>query len=473
MRIKYLYQQLISHVSVLVVAFLILSLLFTHYVEQLVYQNKVNELVEYGENILTDLTEGKGPDDLIASEYSHVLSGRHINFSIFDEQGTILYPADRHSKDVLAEEVLEKISNGELLVVKNRTKRSDQEVTLVALPYIQEKELAGGILLTAPISGSREMIHELNKYLLYAVAISLIVAVVLSFILSRIHVKRIKRLREATSSVAAGNYTVTVDSSNFDEIGELAKDFNGMVERLHASKEEIESLENRRRNFMSDVSHELRTPLTTISGVIEGLKNNMIAEDEKEKGIQLVSKETKRLIRLVNENLDYDKIRSNQIKLTKEPIPVEEVFEIIEEQLVFQAEEKGNTIHTQVEDGTWITADYDRLMQILINITKNSIQFTSNGHIYLRGRTKNQETVIEIEDTGMGIDPMEIEKIWHRFYKAEISRTTNPFGEFGLGLSIVKQLVQLHHGKIDVTSEKGKGTMFTIRFPQHEREVTN
>ncbi|MBX4372981.1 cell wall metabolism sensor histidine kinase WalK, partial [Mycobacterium tuberculosis] len=92
-----------------------------------------------------------------------------------------------------------------------------------------------------------------------------------------------------------------------------------------------------RRNFMSDVSHELRTPLTTISGVIEGLKNNMIAEEEKEKGIQLVSKETKRLIRLVNENLDYDKIRSNQIKLTKEEIPLDELFEIISEQLSLQA----------------------------------------------------------------------------------------------------------------------------------------
>lgn len=467
MKIKYLYQQLISHISVLVVAFLILSLIFAHYVEQLVYQNKVNELEEYGENILHDITEGNGSSERVVNEYLTVLGGRNINFSIFDEQGTILFPNGRNGVDRLADEVLEEISKGKTLVAKNRTKRSNQEVTLVALPYIVNNQLAGGIFLTAPISGSREMISQINQYLFYTVFISLIVAVLLSWILSRIHVQRIKKIQEATSSVAAGNYTVKVPSSNFDEIGELAEDFNSMVLRLKASKEEIESLENRRRNFMSDVSHELRTPLTTISGVIEGFKNNMIAEAEKEKGIQLVSQETKRLIRLVNENLDYDKIRSNQIKLTKDDIQLDEVFEIIQEQLALQAEEKGNIINAEVEEGTWITADYDRLIQILINITKNSIQFTTNGNIYLRGKKGIRETIIEIEDTGIGIDPMEIEKIWHRFYKAEISRTSNPFGEFGLGLSIVKQLVQLHEGKIEVTSEKGKGTKFIIRFPYH------
>lgn len=466
MKIKYLYQQLISHISVLVVAFLILSLVFSHYVEGLVYKNKVDELESYGENILRDITEGNLSSDRIVNEYMTVLGGRNISFSIFDEKGSVIFPADKHGGDLrLVDEVLEQISSGETLIVKNRTKRSDQEVTLVAIPYIVNGQLAGGILLTAPISGSREMISQINQYLFYTVLIALVVAVLLSLILSRIHVHRIKRIQAATSSVAAGNYTIKLPSSTFDEIGELAEDFNSMVMRLNASKEEIESLENRRRNFMSDVSHELRTPLTTISGVIEGLKNNMIAEEEKEKGIQLVSKETKRLIRLVNENLDYDKIRSNQIKLTKEEIQLDELFEIIQEQLSLQAEEKGNSIHIEVEEGTSIKADYDRLMQILINITKNSIQFTANGSIYLRGKNGIRETIIEIEDTGIGIDPMEIEKIWHRFYKAEISRTSNPFGEFGLGLSIVKQLVQLHNGKIEVTSEKGKGTIFTIRFP--------
>jgi signal transduction histidine kinase len=238
-----------------------------------------------------------------------------------------------------------------------------------------------------------------------------------------------------------------------------------MVQKLKESNEEIESLENRRRQFMADVSHELRTPLTTINGVIQGIKNNMIPEEEKGKSIRLVSKETNRLIRLVNENLDYEKIRSNQVKLQKNSIELLDVLEIIKDQLDFLAGQKNNEIVVNAERGVMIYADYDRLVQILINITKNSIQFTESGVITLSGKASSKETIIEIQDTGIGIDPEDVENIWRRFYKADLSRTTNPYGEFGLGLSIVKKLVQLHDGEIEVFSEKGMGTKFVIQLP--------
>lgn len=149
----------------------------------------------------------------------------------------------------------------------------------------------------------------------------------------------------------------------------------------------------------------------------------------------------------------------------KEFISLEEVLEIIYEQLSFLAEEKDVKINVEVDHDAVIYADYDRLIQIIMNITKNSIQFTENGSVWLIGRMVSDRTIIEVKDTGIGIDAHEIENIWKRFYKADISRTNNPYGEFGLGLSIVKQLVQFHEGEIQVTSEKGKGTTFTISFP--------
>ncbi|KAA9021671.1 sensor histidine kinase [Niallia endozanthoxylica] len=465
MRIKYIYQQIISHISILVVAFLVLSILFTHYVETLVYTNKADELTEYGENIVHDLERSRNGGEQVLDEYNHVLSGRNIQYMIFDESRRIVYPTG--GRILLKDEEWNKIRSGQTVTVKQERNRFEQAVTFVLLPYFQHGSFIGGILLTSPISGSREMISQINQYLWYAVLAALIVSIILSWVLSKVHVNRIKRLQEATSLVSAGDYSIKLPSSNFDEIGELAEDFNEMVQKLHESNEEIESLENRRRQFMADVSHELRTPLTTINGVIQGLKNNMIPDEEKEKSISLVSKETNRLIRLVNENLDYEKIRSNQVKLIKTEIELVEVLEIIKDQLELLAEKKQNQIRVDVEENVMIYADYDRIIQILINITKNSIQFTQNGIITLRGLAGYEETIIEIEDTGIGIDPEDVENIWRRFYKADLSRTTNPYGEFGLGLSIVKKLVQLHDGEINVFSEKGKGTKFIIRFPKN------
>ncbi|USK33572.1 HAMP domain-containing histidine kinase [Bacillus sp. F19] len=469
MRIKYIYQLFLSHISILIIAFMILSLVVAQYAESFVYNNKVEELEQYGNRILTDVQNNRGERAL--REYEHVLSARGIRFSLFDDKGMIFYPyAGNAPRFQPTEEEWQNLKEGERIVVKHEIKRFNQEVSLVALPYIENGNLSGGILLVSPIKGSRETISEINRYLLYTILISLSVSLLLSWFLSNVHVKRIQRIRNATSMIAEGKYDISVPSSNIDEIGELANDFNNMAEQLKQSNQEIESLENRRRKFMADVSHELRTPLTTISGVIEGLKNNMIEEGEKEKGIQLVSQEAKRLIRLVNENLDYEKIRSNQVKLFKEEIQLTEAFEIIKEHLFFQAEEKQVELKIDVNEEIMVYADYDRLIQILINITKNSIQFTESGTVWLRGKKGYKETIIEIEDTGIGMDPKEVESMWQRFYKADMSRTGHQFGEFGLGLSIVKQLVHLHQGEIVIDSRKDHGTKFILKFPDKKHD---
>ena len=463
MRIKYLYQQLASHLSVIIIAFLILSLVFSQYVEKFVYDSKTEELVTYGKNILADTERNQFNSSSILKSYGHILDGRNIQYSLFNENSIITYSTGQKTPLIeLRDEEWQDIKSGNIITVKKDFKRFDEAVTFVLLPYFHNNRFIGGILLTSPIKGSRQVVSQMNAFLLYTTAIALAFSLLLSWILSTFHVRRIKRLQEATSLVSGGDYTVRIPSSNFDEISELAGDFNSMVEKLNDSMEEIKTLENRRRQFMADVSHELRTPLTTIRGIIEGMSNDMITEEEKAKGLGLASNETRRLIRLVNENLDYEKIRSNQIELHKQDIQLVELFEIIKDQLGDTATERDNEIVISARSDVSLHADYDRLTQILINITKNSIQFTENGVISLRGFEHNEHIVIEISDTGIGIDPADIEKIWSRFYKAILSRTTNPYGEFGLGLSIVKHIAMLYNGSVNAESTIGKGSVFTV-----------
>lgn len=453
--------------SVIIIAFLLLSLLFSHYVEQFVYNAKTEELATYGESILRDIERNRPHSNTVLHPYEVVLENRDIQYSLFNERSEIIYSTGLNTPLIeLTDAEWSSIQNGQMVTVKQALDRFDEDVTFVLLPYIQQQQFHGGILLTSPIKGSRQVVSQMNQYLLYTTVLALGISLLLSWIVSTFHVRRIKRLQKATSLVAGGDYSVRIPTERFDEISDLANDFNQMVEQLRKSMEEIETLETRRRQFMADVSHELRTPLTTIRGIIEGMNNDMIPEKDKAKALTLAKNETKRLIRLVNENLDYEKIRSNQIELYKQPIQLSELFEIIKEQLSDMAAEKNNYIHIQADPEIIVHADYDRLTQVLINITKNSIQFTENGSITLKAFNENNQIIIEVIDTGIGIDPSQIEEIWNRFYKAIVSRTTNPYGEFGLGLSIVKQLIHLHGGTIDVTSEKNKGTTFHIILPR-------
>lgn len=467
MKFKYFYQQLFTHIFVIIIAFIIIAITFTQFIEKFVYESKIEELSTYGQTILEDLASSNKSTDQLLGEYGNVLESRDIHFSLFNDRSTIIYTVDGRKPNVqLEDEDWQQVTEGKKVVVRKDFKRFREGATYVILPYFQGDQFVGGILLASPISGLSKAIDQMNQSLWKSILIAALGALLVSAILARFYVKRIDALKQATSKVATGDYTVHIKGSSVDEIGELANDFNEMVHQLDQSATEIDRLENRRRQFLADVSHELKTPLTTIHGMIEGLENNMISEAEKDKALGLTKQETKRLIRLVNENLDYEKIRSNQVSLQLERIELFDLYEIVKDQLQAIAAEKGNNIKLDLPHEMEIIADYDRILQIIINIVKNSIQFTEKGDIILAANESEAESVLTVTDTGQGMDPETVENIWERFYKAGISRTANAYGEFGLGLSIVKELVHIHGGTIHVTSEINKGTTFTITLPK-------
>lgn len=137
-------------------------------------------------------------------------------------------------------------------------------------------------------------------------------------------------------------------------------------------------------------------------------------------------------------------------------------------QLETKAEAAGNVLVLQAEDDVEVYADYDRFVQIMVNIIQNAIQFTENGTITISLEKGYLETIIRIKDTGIGMTEQQMKSIWDRYYKVDPSRKNTKYGESGLGLPIVQQLVRLHKGKLEVESELGTGTTFTVKLPDVE-----
>lgn len=467
MKMRYFYQQMITFLTVVLTVLIILGFSFLQFARSTTYRNTEDQLFGYAESLLD---EGLQRDHVENGQI--ILQNQGVSIHVFNSANILQYPeTDAVYKSTLSAEDLEKLSNGErisLTIQQADFFGNEREVALVYLPFFTQStgEFSGFVSVDAPISGIEANLSEVRNNLFVAFVFSSIGAVIISFIFAKYQVNRINRLRSATHKVAKGDFEVYLQNNEKDEFDDLAGDFNSMVDSLKHSQEEIERQENRRRQFMADAAHEMRTPLTTINGLLEGLEHDMIPENQKQRSIQLMQNETRRLIRLVNENLDYEKIRSNQITLKKRTFNAGEALDSIIEQMAGKIRSSGNQVTIECPEELTVYADYDRFVQIVVNIVQNATQFTQDGEIKISGSSGINESILRIQDTGIGMTSEEVKNIWERYYKADASRRNTKYGESGLGLAIVQQLMNMHGGKVAVESTKNEGTTFTLIFPQ-------
>lgn len=483
---KIIYQQIISFVTLLVVTLVITSLSFIQSTKRMVYNNTWMQLESYANVLQENGWEREGnmliPNQNYILEIQKVLSSQDVTFIIYNSENLPIFPTNFGSIPSISGKNWNRLLNGETIYLTKTPSgsipknRQHIEQTAVYKPFFYNNgKLICVIVATSSVQGVQKNIQKIESNLLLAIILSSLVAIVIIYLLSSFQSRRINRMRKATREISEGNYDVSIPvSKTQDELNSLSEDFNHMSKNLREANLEIERQEERRRQFMADAAHEMRTPLTTINGLLEGLAYDAIPEDEKGKSIDLMRKETARLIKLVNENLDYERIRSNQISLNKTKFDSTQALKNIAFQLEKKAASAGNTIKylpatASTSEIIPVYADYDRFVEIVINIANNSIQFTSNGTITLSNQRGVNETKIMITDNGIGMTDEQMKNIWERYYKADPSRKNTKFGESGLGLSIVQQLVKLHHGKITVKSKLEQGTTFTIAFPDQDQ----
>lgn len=318
-----------------------------------------------------------------------------------------------------------------------------------------EEKVWGAVAVCKPLPQIRQIRNNLMNIFVLAQAVAVLVAFLFCYIISRRISRPISRLNAAAKAVAAGDFTKKVAPSS-GELGELITSFNSMTDALR-------EIDANRSSFISNVSHELRTPMTIISGFVEGIIDGTIAEEDRTKYLGIVLSETQRLSRLVTDLLETSRLESGKIKLAMKPFDINELIRkgiISYEQAIT---EKGVDVEAEfMYEQIYVSGDEDSIYRVISNLMDNAIKFVpQNGTIKIKSVVKGQRVEVSIENSGDGISEKDLAHIWERFYKTDKSRSMDKRG-VGLGLYLVKTIMNQHGGSIWAESKEGEFTRFTF-----------
>ncbi len=301
---------------------------------------------------------------------------------------------------------------------------------------------------------------EMRMFLALLLVLTLLFSFLIVLISTRYIVKPILHLTDATKKIAAGNYHLELNVNRKDEIGRLARDFRKMSRSL-------EQTEEKRQEFVSSVSHEIQSPLTSIQGFSQALREEDIPEEERQRYLSIIEKESRRLSMLSNQLLTLSFLDSETDVNQFVPMYLEKQIKEVISATEWQWREKNLSIsYEDIDHDVRVCGEPKLLYQVWINVLTNAIKYTPNdGDIRIEVADRLDEVEVRISDTGVGIAEEDFSQLFERFYRGDKARTRSDHST-GLGLSITKKIIELHEGVIMVTSEVGVGSTFTITLPK-------
>ena len=286
------------------------------------------------------------------------------------------------------------------------------------------------------------------------------------------------KLKKATKNIKEGNLDFVLEVEGNDEFSQLCQDFEEMRKRLKESTEEKILMDKENKELISNISHDLKTPITAVKGYVEGIMDGVADTPEKmDRYVRTIYNKTNEMDHLINELTFYSKIETNRIPYTFSKLNVEDYFSDCAEELGLEMETRGIELvyANYVEKGVQVIADGEQIRRVIHNIVSNAIKYMEKprGIIQLRVKDVGDFIQVEIEDNGKGIAAKDLPYIFDRFYRTDVSRNSSKGGS-GIGLSIVKKIMEDHGGKVWATSRLGIGTImyFVLRkyqeVPMHE-----
>ncbi|WDV44660.1 HAMP domain-containing sensor histidine kinase [Clostridiaceae bacterium M8S5] len=334
-----------------------------------------------------------------------------------------------------------------------------------AVPIYKNEVLIGAVLLSTSIDDIFIKMDNLKKTLYLIYIICAVITTVIGIVMSDYLLSPIKKFTKTISNMSMGKLgqIVTVDTN--DEFKRLANTFNLFSTQLS-------QVDMQRKDFVANVSHELKTPLCAIK-LLSGslLLENEVNVDIYKDFLTDIDSEVDRLTKIIDNLLELVNLDSKKITLNYQTVYINYLLEKIIQRMKPIAKEKDIAIKYDQIDQVQMDVDVDKMHQSIINIIHNAIKYTPNGGKIVVSLSKEENNmVIEVKDTGIGIPEKDIEHIFERFYRVDKARTRNTGGT-GLGLSIAHQIVALHQGFIDIKSVLGKGTSFFIRIPIDSQDI--
>lgn len=301
--------------------------------------------------------------------------------------------------------------------------------------------------------------NQIFQILIYAVLASVLVSCLLAGVFSYTQSKQLKQMSEQAKKFAKGDFSGRIPVKGKDEVGQLTRAFNDMADAL--DKEE-----SVRRDFIANISHELKTPMTTIAGFIDGILDGTIPESKQKHYLTIVSEEISRLSGLVASMLSLARIDSGKTTIYKTKFSL--ISTIVNILLTFEdrlEEKEIEIVGLETADGLSVYGDQALLHQVLYNIIENATKFTpQGGEITFHAESKGDKLYFSVKNSGKGISQKDLPFIFDKFYKTDKSRSEDK-KSMGLGLYLVKTIINLHGGEITVTSEIDKETCFAFWIP--------
>lgn len=298
----------------------------------------------------------------------------------------------------------------------------------------------------------------IKSQLIYLTLLTILLSIVIAMFLSRRIAKPISDMTKKATKLADGNYNLVFKNTGINELDELANSLNYL-------EQEVSKTDTYRRDLMANVSHDLKTPLTMIKAYAEMIKDITIDDKEKTiKNLDVIIEETERLNILVNDILELSKLQNNQDNLDIEEFDIVSLIKDILRRYEIIKETENYNLILESPESIIVKADKKRISQVIYNLINNAVNYTGDDlRVIVRLTEESKDCLVEIIDTGKGIDEEDLQNIWNRYYKQEKNHKRNIIGT-GLGLSIVKNILEQHHFDYGVKSIKNHGTTFYFKI---------